>query len=82
MRDLVHLTGRRAGERKQRVGGARPEAAGSLTGSSAARPVLLKLVALAVGAAVVAVVLDFIGGPGEEIAEAATSLLLGAAFLS
>ena len=41
MRDLVHLTGRRAGERKQRVGGARQETAGSPTGSSAARPVLL-----------------------------------------
>jgi thioredoxin reductase (NADPH) len=41
MRDLVHLTGRRAGDRKKRVGGARQETAGSPTGSSAARPVLL-----------------------------------------
>src|SRR3712207_8377675 len=37
----VHLTGRCAGDRKKRVGGARQETAGSPTGSSAARPVLL-----------------------------------------
>src|SRR5918998_666101 len=41
MRDLVHLTGRRAGDRKRRAGGARQETAGSPTGSSAASPVLL-----------------------------------------